>query len=223
MDWIKKYQLFLFDFDGLLVNTEEIHYLAYRRMCANHDVDLTWDFNRYCQLAHYESDALRKQIYIDYPKLHEIEPDWNTLYAEKREIVISLLKEGIAKLMPGVEKLLSRLQEANIKRCVVTHSPDELVNVLRQQHPILNTIPLWITREHYSHPKPNPECYLKAIKDFAETQDSVVGFEDTPRGIRALQGTRATPVLICQAQYPEIPEFVKQGVKHHPTFDELSL
>ena len=33
MDWIKKYQLFLFDFDGLLVNTEEMHFLAYKQMC----------------------------------------------------------------------------------------------------------------------------------------------------------------------------------------------
>ena len=32
MRWISEYQLFLFDLDGLLVNTEELHYQAYKNM-----------------------------------------------------------------------------------------------------------------------------------------------------------------------------------------------
>jgi beta-phosphoglucomutase len=222
MHWIHDYQLFLFDFDGLLVNTEEIHFLAYQRMLKAHGYDLDWDFNRYCQAAHYDATALRDQIYKLYPQLQAEEPDWKKLHAEKTRIISELIQAGAVHLMPGAHKLLQTLQDANVKRCVVTHSPVELIKLVRQQNPILDTIPFWMTREMYTQPKPNPECYLKAIEMFAKPEDRVIGFEDTPRGIWALQKTRAKPVIICQAQYPEIPAFLQAGVLHFRDLNALA-
>ena len=69
MQWIYKYQLFLFDFDGLLVDTESLHYQAYINMCATRGFDLTWNFHRYSEAAHHESTGLRDQIYAEFPKL----------------------------------------------------------------------------------------------------------------------------------------------------------
>lgn len=220
---IDDYQLFLFDFDGLLVNTEEIHFLAYQKMCADRGFILDWDFSRYCQHAHYDSEALRKGIYAYFPDLHKLEPDWKVLYAEKQKAVKELLKAGAIHLMPGVERLLRFLDQVQIPRCVVTHSSDELVSIVREQNPILDSIPFWFTREHYSNPKPHPECYLKAIDKLAKKDDRIIGFEDTPRGLNALLETPAQPVLICQVQYPEIPGFLKQGAFHLPSFEDLSL
>jgi beta-phosphoglucomutase len=216
MGSMRDYQLFLFDFDGLLVNTEELHYLAYKQMCQQFGVELDWSFERYCCAAHYDSDAVRNQLYGQYPELYQREPNWDILYAEKKRRVIALLEQGTT-LMPGAEEILTHLQENGIKRCVVTHSAEELVAVARAQHPILNTIPHWITRHDYSHPKPQPDCYLKAIEKLADPNDRIVGFEDTPRGIKALSQTRAQPVLICKVSYPEIPEFVSNGILCYPT------
>lgn len=221
MDWINEYQLFLFDFDGLLVNTEELHYLAYKKMCASQGFDLDWDFNRYCQAAHYHSEGLRDQIFERFPQLKGIDPTWKNLYAIKQESIINLINEGAVHLMPGAEKLLKLLEASNIKRCVVTHSPDELVNAIRCQNPILDTIPNWITRHDYSHPKPNPECYLKAIERYAHKDDKLIGFEDTPRGLAALMATKAQPVLISQVPYPEIPGYVAKGVWQYGSLDEM--
>lgn len=221
MHWIRQFNLFLFDFDGLLVNTEEIHFLAYKLMCAHYGVDMNWDFNRYCQSAHYNSEKFLKDFRNDFPQLFAAEPDWNVLYAKKKEIVIDLLHHGAIHLMPGVERLLSSLKEANIPSCVVTHSADELIKVARKKNPILNTISHWITREHYQNAKPSPECYLKAIEMFSDESDSIIGFEDTPRGLQALMQTRAKPLLICEAKYPEIPDFIRQGVHHYVTLDAI--
>lgn len=221
MRWIHNYQLFLFDFDGLLVNTEEIHYLAYKRMCANRGINLHWDFDYYCRLAHYSAEGLRDQIYLQFPDLVAQEPSWQVLYAEKKEAILRLLNEGAVHPMPGVEKLLTALQAADIPRCVVTHSPEELIEVVRKKNPILNTIPYWLTREGYSHPKPHPECYLKAIEKWAKPSDNIIGFEDTPRGLTALMETRAAPVIICQTNYPEIPAFISAGAKHYKSFEDI--
>lgn len=205
MHWIQDYQLFLFDFDGLLVNTEEIHFLAYQRMCEKYGFKLEWSFERYCRAAHYRAEGLKEDIYNSLPGLYQAEPNWDILYAYKRQQIIALLESGAIQLMPGVHELLTALQHANIKRCVVTHSPTALVDVVRRQHGILNTIPHWITREHYNHPKPHPEGYCIAIQKFAAPHEKIIGFEDTPRGIEALLQTSAKPVLISQISYDNIP------------------
>lgn len=222
MDWIEKFDLFLFDFDGLLVNTEKMHYEAYKNMLAHHGVLFDWDFNRYCQAAHYEAEALKNQITVKYPSLLAAHP-WETLYREKQAEIQKLIHEGHAHLMPGVTPLLEALQAAGIPRVVVTHSPDSLIRIVREQNPILNTIPHWVTREHYSRPKPDPECYHYALQRYASPTDRIIGFEDTPRGLTALFQTRALPVLICTVSYPEIPTFVDQGAKHFPSFEAIDL
>jgi beta-phosphoglucomutase len=209
MQWIHHYQLFLFDFDGLLVNTEEIHYQAYKRMCAGRGFQLKWDFNRYTQAAHLDADALRDQIYAEFPALQNQEPNWN-------------VHEGAVQLMPGVDQLLRALQEAQILRCVVTHSALELIQIIRSQNPVLNTIPNWITREDYARPKPHPDCYQLAIERFAKPQDQVIGFEDTPRGLNALRQTRAQAILICPADYCHLQELKEQGVQHYASFNAIT-
>lgn len=224
MEWIHRYQLFLFDFDGLLVNTEELHYLAYKRMCSGRGFTLQWDFPKYCRIAHYTAEGIRDNMYRDIPELYAIEPNWDVLYREKKQAIMDLMNEGAIHTMPGVDMLLEALQRSSIPRCVVTHSPTEIIEIARSKNPILNTIPHWITREHYVHPKPSPECYLKAVDMYAKPSDRIIGFEDTPRGMQAMLGAeRVDPVLICTIDYPEIEAFKGYGVKVFPSLRVVDL
>ncbi len=204
MKWIERFQLFLFDFDGLLVNTEELHFQAYVQMCFLRGFTLDWDFSRYCGAAHFDATALRDALYAYLPGLYVQEPRWEVLYAEKKNIYMQLLRAGKLQLMPGVEKLLYMLKEAAIKRCVVTHSPQEQVDYIRSMIPVLDLIPHWVTREHYQRPKPAPDGYEIAIERFAARGDGVIGFEDSLRGLQSLQATRkAYPVLISSFIHPQ--------------------
>lgn len=221
MEWIYEYQLYLFDLDGLLVNTEELHFQAYKDMLSARGFTLPWDFHRYCCTAHYHSDTIAQELYELFPALHAQEPRWEVLYSEKKQAMTEQLRSGLVEMMPGAKELLGQLQSAQIPHCVVTHSPSDLVALLRQQHPILDGIPYWIARHDYSRPKPASDCYLKAIADYAQPGDNIIGFEDSPRGLRALMGTQAQAVLIAQVTYPEIPEFVLQGASHYHSLDEF--
>lgn len=221
MNWIRKYQLFLFDFDGLLVNTEDLHYQAYINMCAKRGVHLDWDFDRYSEAAHHSATGLRDQIYADFPLLRAQEPDWSVLYDEKKKAFLNLLESGAAQLMPGAAHLIQELDRAKINRCVVTHSAKVIIDMLRKQHGVLNLIPQWITREDYSNPKPDPQCYQIAIDRYAKPGDRIIGFEDSPRGLNALMGTSATPVLICPESYPYVGQIKASNVRYYPSFTSI--
>lgn len=218
MHWIHHFQLFLFDFDGLLVNTEHIHYQAYRNVLEKRGHVLDFSFSNFCELAHFSSSAWKEALYAHIPNL---EPDWQILYNEKKEAYLGLLLSGKIELMPGVAPLLKTLHEAKIRRCVVTHSGFEQIQLIRSQIPLLQTIPNWITREDYEKPKPNPECYLRAIELYGKKGDRIIGFEDSVRGLKALKGTSSLAILICPKHHPLLSIALELGDKHFESFSEI--
>ena len=220
MDWIHDYQLFLFDFDGLLADTDKLQFLAYKRTCANYGLILDWDERQYAQLATFCTDGLKQELTNRYPLLHK---KWDEFYREKKNTYIKILHEQGTDLMPGVADLLQALADADIPRCVVTHSPKNHMDVICKQHSVLETIPNWITREDYLKPKPDPECYQLAISRFAKPEDKVVGFEDSPRGLKALTGTSAKAFLVTTLlEKPDLEKFSAQmKFEYIPTFLQL--
>lgn len=223
MQWIFNYQLFLFDFDGLLVDTETLHYKAYINMCANRGYALNWNFQRYSQAAHHKPTDLRDHIYAEFPSLHRSEPDWQILYAEKKRCFLELVEKEGVPLLPGAAELLAALENAQISRCVVTHSAHSLIKKIREQNPLLDSIPHWITREDYTHPKPHSECYEIAIAKLAQPEDRVVGFEDSPRGLQALLGTRAHPILVCPSDSNYLSALLSQhaNLRYFPSLSAI--
>jgi HAD superfamily hydrolase (TIGR01509 family) len=219
MDWIFHYHLFLFDFDGLLVNTEKIHYNAYKKMCQRRGYQLTWTFAKYCSIAHTSATGLRENIYDDFPQLQQQEPIWEILYGEKKQCYMELLTEQPVELMAGAAELLALLEEAQVKRCVVTHSPLEQIQRIRKHQPLLDSITEWFTREDYTHPKPHPDGYLKAIEKLASKSDRIIGFEDSLRGIESLLQTPAQPVAIC----PPNTSYLKEILQHKNVLHYSSL
>lgn len=218
---IEEYDLYLFDLDGLLVNTEWLHYAAYKEMLSARGYDIGIDFNRYFQFAQSDAKALQHFVYENFPELKRAVPDWSVLYEEKRAAILRILDSTKVPLMPGVEKLLERLDRAGKRSCVVTHSQLPLVDRLRKQQPILSTIQNWITREDYIHPKPAPDGYLKALKEFARPGDRVIGFEDSERGMRALIAAEVPAVFVNDIDPETRARFREAGVAVYRSFEEL--
>lgn len=223
MDWIANYQLFLFDFDGLLVDTENLHYQSYIEMCRRRGAHLSWDFSKYSSLAHHSSESLKAQILKEFPNLVTHPNDWSQLYQEKSDIFFESISKENVSLLPGVETLLKKLQHEHIKHCVVTHSSSKLIEKIRSHYPLLSAIPHWITRENYSKPKPSSECYLQAIEKFSLPGDKIIGFEDSPRGLKALLGSTAKPVLICPPHSIYLRETLEKWpiVRYFPSFEAI--
>jgi HAD superfamily hydrolase (TIGR01509 family) len=217
--WIHQFQLFLFDFDGLLVNTEHLHFAAYTKMCAERGYKLEWDFEQFCTAAHFDSTGLRDAIYAAFPALYAQESRWEVLYAEKKRQYLDVLRSDELQLMPGAARLLSAIKDAKIKCCVATNSPKEQIEYIKERLPVLESIPIWFTREDYSKPKPDPEVYLKAIAQLAEKGDRIIGFEDSIRGLKALIGAQVPGVLIRPKHYPQAEKITPW--RHFESLEEI--
>ncbi len=201
----ENYSLFLFDFDGLLVDTEVLHYQAYKSLCACRGFSLDWDLMQYYSIAHSHTRSLGDEIYASLPDLKAQEPRWDVLYKEKTELFQEILNKEKIPLKDGAEQLLNYLQELGIPHCVVTNSYLAFIERIRTQHEVLQRIPVWFTREDTKRPKPEPDPYLLALKHFNASGEGTIGFEDTMKGLRALQYAGVQHrMLVCPIDHPQL-------------------
>ena len=74
---IDDYDIFIFDFDGTILNTEPYHFKAYLKTFKDINIDFNFDldFNKYCKMLHNvdktEFNSLLNKYTIDYIKLYE--------------------------------------------------------------------------------------------------------------------------------------------------------
>ncbi len=221
MDWMNHFQLFLFDFDGVLVDTEPLHFAAYKGMCERRGVPWDWDFKQFCIQSHGKSQGIKEGLYRERPELYRQEPNWDVLTREKRAIYLELLHSSRLELMPGVGDLLNRLGPRRAQCCVVTNSIREHVEIIKSRLIPLQEIPHWLTREDYSQPKPAPDGYLKAKMLFSQPGEAVIGFEDTLKGLKSLVQAEVRAVLVCSPQSEHVEECVRLGAEHISSFEVL--
>lgn len=147
-----RYSAFVFDFDGLLVNTDELLYLSWIDVLSSFKCStLPSPFNK--GLQHYLSvtrsngghSMLKKSLCAATETL-----DWERLRKLRSTAYQSRVtnSKGLC-LKPGAEPLLTWLlsQEGHISRCVVTNSSNIETEKIREHIPILSkAIPQWFTR-----------------------------------------------------------------------------
>lgn len=209
-----------FDFDGLLVNTERLHFQAYQRLLTTHHLFFPWSFSEFAGIAHQKAHGIREAITRHFPSLVD-QAGWEALYAEKQRYYAELLSGKELDLMPGAATVLTLVQQLAIPHAVVTNSPLEQVRAIRPRLRPLESIPCWVTRENYSLPKPAPDGYLKAIDLLGGTQQTMVGFEDSLRGVHSLQSAGITPVLICAEDHPQLRTIQPGSLLYFPSFTAL--
>jgi HAD superfamily hydrolase (TIGR01509 family) len=195
MEIFEGIDLFLFDLDGLLVDTERLHWHAYQRMCQVFGATLGWDFPTYLQIAGGSAHGIHQRIRQEIPQLFDGR-QWEDLYVVKKEQFFELLSSSTIPLMEGVEAFLSHLATFRKPMVVVTHSPKRFIDKVQASHPIFKVMADWVCREMYTAPKPAPDGYLAACAGQHILPQRALGFEDTVRGIDSLVAAGIRPILV---------------------------
>ena len=210
------HDLFLFDFDGLLVDTEPLHYQAYKDALASYGVRFDWDFNKYCQFAHAGTKIFSNAVYADFPNLPE--RDWEAVREKKKICYLELVKAGPVCLMPGVEVFVQDLLSKGLKCCIVTNSTRQELEFVAKHLPLVKDLE-WIAREDYARAKPAPDGYLEACKKF--NGKNPVGFEDTLKGVLSLKAAEVRPILVCSSRHPQLDDHRLTSVEVYQNISEL--
>lgn len=197
MNKILDYELFIFDFDGTIMDTEHFHCKAWNRALSeitNRPINLTIsEFHKYFHQLN------NKNIKILLKTLFDIE-DYDNIYKLKQKYYQKFIEEEDFKLINGVELFLNILIDNNKRFIIVTNTLNKFIDIFKIKFPILSRSENIYTKEFFINKKPNPECYLYILNKYKDLKK--IGFEDSLVGIHALyQINEITPVLIYDKNY----------------------
>lgn len=190
---MESYDLFLFDLDGTLVNTEHLHYNAYQLAFKYYNIPVDLTFMDYCKYTHFDDTSLRKYI-VQYTDI-----SFDLIYNKKKSLFIDSLDTNL-QFIEGADTTLDKLIKTGTKTCIVTHSDRDVLDKIITILPLLNKVDKIITKNDYINRKPHPECYLKALNIFSSCTNPI-GFEDSYKGYMSLTKTNITPVFIGDSSY----------------------
>lgn len=176
----------LFDFDGVLVDTEWVIYDAWQRFFSNHGHPLPLAI--YTQCIGTDFGTWSPKTHIE--ELTGLGFDWEKIDRHRQQqIVTGLANEGP---MPGVLAALTSLEKANIRRAVVSSSSHDWVDGWLKKIGISHYFAHIICREDAPRVKPAPDLYLEAARRLGLPGEKCLVIEDSLNGVRAAKAAHMT-------------------------------
>lgn len=195
---LESFNLFLFDMDGTLVNTEPLHARAMDKVLQknniNHQIGDDESMEHFMGMT--DTSVLRELC----PELSDIEID--RLIAEKnivlRDILLELdthTKEQLTT--PGLHELLSFIKSQKKNLAVVSASENAIVDATLKAFDLIHHFDFWLGRGSTARTKPHPDPYIEAMKKAGFKETETVIFEDSPTGLRAAKDSGASVIEVA--------------------------
>lgn len=198
MNKILEYDLFVFDFDGTIMDTEDLHYKSWVKALENYNKSVTnFTMDKYHEYFHSLKSNNGKTVL---KLLHEID-NYDEIYELKQSFYKKFIYEGEdIKFIDGMKDFLEFIIQNNKKFVIVSNTSDKFIEIFKKKFDIINKADKIYTKESFVNRKPNPECYLKVVNDYKNYKK--IGFEDSLIGIHSLyQVNDITPVLLFNNDY----------------------
>jgi HAD superfamily hydrolase (TIGR01509 family) len=211
----------VFDFDGVILDTETPDFVSWREVFVSHGVELTMDawaqgigtapgsFDPYSHLASLTSVTV------------EVE----TIRSYRRARNDALIAVEVVR--PGIETWLTDARSAGLALGIASSSPSEWVEGHLLRLGLREPFACIRCRDHVTHAKPAPELYLAACAGLGVQPGEAIAIEDSPNGIAAAKAaglfcvavpngiTSALDLSAADFFAPSLAEATLEGVIAH--------
>jgi beta-phosphoglucomutase len=187
---------FIFDLDGVIVDTAKYHYLAWLKIANQLGIEFTHEHN---ELLKGVSRVRSLDIILGLGKVEASQEDKNKWLVQKNEDYLSYLVDmDQSEILPGVMPILNYLKEQN--QLIALGSASKNARPILEKTGTLEYFDAIVDGNDVSNAKPNPEVFLLAAKLLsAKPEDSIV-FEDSVAGVQAANIGGMTSVGIGDAK-----------------------
>jgi HAD superfamily hydrolase (TIGR01509 family) len=169
----------LFDFDGVLVDTEWAIYQAWLRTFQTHGHDLPLEIYTHCIGSDFATWSPKTHLEDLTGKAF----DWHDLDTQRQQVIMSdLTHEGT---MAGVIPLLEKLAQAGIRRAVVSSSSHQWVDGWLEKLALADHFETVLCRGDAPQIKPAPDLYLEAAKRLGLQPAECLVIEDSLNGMKS--------------------------------------
>lgn len=175
----KEFKAFIFDMDGLLLDTEKICRECFRKACAEFDYEPDFNIYKKCiGLKAEEGNKILKEGFDPFIPFNEVKVKWNDIYRDHIE------NEHIP-LKNGVREILEFLSKKNILLAVATSTERKIAEKKLSKTGIIDFFDIIVTGDQVTNSKPDPEIYLMAAEFLNVNPTECIAFEDSDNGVKS--------------------------------------
>ena len=187
---------FLFDLDGVIVDTAVFHFQAWRRLAQKLGGDFTEEQNE--QLKGVSRvDSLKK--IIEWTGATVSDEEFQTLMVEKNEWYLELVQGlGPQDALPGALNFLQTAYDQGIK--IALGSASKNAPMILEKLGITSLFTAIIDGNNVVNGKPHPEVFLKGAEALGLEPSECVVFEDSIAGVQAAKTGGMSSVGIGDAE-----------------------
>jgi HAD superfamily hydrolase (TIGR01509 family) len=195
----------IFDFDGLILETEEPAFQCVREVFRDHGVELPAEL--WARIiggsggANGAGGAFDVYDYLEERLGRTVDHDaLRALVLQRRQRLVEQLH-----IEPGVEEYIAQAKELGLKLAVASSSPRQWVVGHLEQRGLLAHFDVVVTRDEVARTKPEPDLYRAALLGLDLAPHQTLALEDSPNGVTAAQRAGLFCVVVPNAMTANLP------------------
>jgi beta-phosphoglucomutase len=183
----------LFDFDGVIADTENIHVAAWQRTLAR----LGWEIPD--ELAARACEVDDRIFLADLFARRKIEQgDVEGWVRSKQELTAAMLTDS-PRLYPGVVELVKSLA-GKVQLAVVSTTWRENVEIVLKSAQLAPLFPIVVGKQDVSRVKPEPDGYRLALKKLGLSANQAIALEDSATGLASARSAGLKTLAVGHRQ-----------------------
>lgn len=195
---------FIFDLDGVIVDTAKYHYLAWQKLAQQLGIDFTPEHNEKLKGV---SRVRSLEIILALGNITALQEDKEIWLKQKNDEYLSyLVTMDESEVLPGVLPVLEYLKENNQK--IVLGSASKNAKPILEKAKVINFFDAVVDGNDVSNAKPDPEVFLQGAKKVQFPPEKCIVFEDAVAGIQAANSAGMTSVGIGEENILHEAHFV---------------
>jgi HAD superfamily hydrolase (TIGR01509 family) len=191
----------IFDVDGTLAETEELHREAFNAAFAAAGLDWHWDQAMYAQLLEVTGGKERMAHFIRHHGA--VGPADNdaiaALHAAKTRHYAARVAQGGLALRPGVRRLMQEARRLGVRLALATTTSHPNVAALLAACAPMPAFDVVAAGDDVPAKKPAADIYRLALQKLGLAADACVALEDTRNGLRSAAGAGLRCVVTVSA------------------------
>ncbi len=212
----------IFDMDGLLFNTEPIYFECYKKAAAEDGLDFTYELFESCVgISRADAANFIRQHFGPQTDIEKMHIRTGEIFEEY------LASNGEIHFRPGAKEAVEFFYNRGLKVALASSNITRWVMHLLEKKDIKKYFSSVTTSDDVSHPKPDPEVYLKTAQKLGVDVSECLVFEDSVAGATAAITARMRTCVVPQIKQPT--QYIRENafkIYHslkdiYPDMDEL--
>lgn len=172
---------FIFDLDGVIVDTAKYHYLAWQKIAGELGIEFTPEHNEELKGV---SRVRSLDIILELGNITASQEDKNKWLIQKNQDYLSYLTDmDQNEILPGVLPVLKYLKEKN--QLIALGSASKNARPILEKTNTMHYFDAIVDGNDVTNAKPDPEVFLQAARLLDVDNQNAIVFEDSVAGVQA--------------------------------------